>query len=265
MHAISYDGTEIVYDVFGVGGPTLVLVHGWSCDRSYWSAQIELMSRNYRIVTLDLAGHGESGLSRSAWTIAGFGSDVAAVVSDLDTDSVVLVGHSMGGNVILEAAHQLPGRIRGMIWVDTYAQLSEFPTVEQVRSRMEPFRANFVDETRAFVRRMFSSSADPTLVELVAADMSTAPPEVALPAMESAWTFGTTVPGMLRDLGIPLAAINPEVPATDMDSMRRNSVEVVLMSGVGHFLMMEDPVRFNECLARVVGTFASSSVPQNDA
>jgi pimeloyl-ACP methyl ester carboxylesterase len=264
MRAISYDRTEIVYDVLGVGPPTLVLVHGWSCDRSYWSAQNALLSRNYRVVTLDLAGHGESGLSRSTWTIAGFGSDVAAVVSDLGTDSLVLIGHSMGGDVILEAARQLPGRVRGMIWVDTYTQLSEFPSVEQVRSRMAPFRANFVKETRAFVRRMFSSSADPSLVERVAADMSAAPPEIALAAMESAWTFGTLVPGILRELGVPLVAINPEVPPTDMDSMRRNRVEVVLMSGVGHFLMMEDPTHFNECLTKVVKAFASSSSPQSD-
>jgi pimeloyl-ACP methyl ester carboxylesterase len=265
MHAISYDGTEIVYDVFGIGAPTLVLVHGWSCDRSYWSAQSAMLSRDYRIATLDLAGHGESGLGRSSWTIAGFGSDVATVVSALDADSVILVGHSMGGDVIVDAARQLPGRVRGMIWVDTYTQLSEFPTLEQVRSRMAPFRANFADETRAFVRRMFSSSADPSLVERVAADMSSAPPEIALAAMESAWTFGTTVPGVLRDLGIPLVAINPEVPPTDMDSMRRNGVEVVLMSGVGHFLMLEDPGQFNECLARVIQAMASSAGPQKDA
>ncbi len=260
MHAISYDGTEIVYDVHGVGPPTLVLVHGWSCDRSYWSAQVASLTRNYRIVTLDLAGHGESGASRSAWTIAGFGSDVASVVSDLDTYSVILIGHSMGGDVILEAARQLPGRVRGMMWVDTYTQLSEFPSVEQVRSRMAPFRAHFADETRAFVRRMFSSSADPFLVERVAADMSAAPPDIALAAMEAAWTFGLTVPRMLHDLGVPLVAINPEVPPTDVDSMRRNSVEVVLMSGVGHFPMMEDPEHFNDCLARVVKTFASHRV-----
>jgi pimeloyl-ACP methyl ester carboxylesterase len=265
MHAISYDGTQIAYEVFGVGPQALVFVHGWSCDRSYWSAQNEPLSRNFRIVTLDLAGHGESGLGRSAWTIAGFGSDVAAVVSDLDTDSVILIGHSMGGDVILEAARQLPGRVRGLIWVDTYTQLSEFQTREQVRSRMAPFRRNFIGETRAFVRRMFPSSADRSLVERVAVDMSAAPAEIALEAMESAWTFGATVPGMLRDLGVPLVAINAETPPTDMDSMRRNGVEVVIIAGVGHFPMMEDPGRFNECLTKVVKGFTSSSGPQSDA
>lgn len=260
MRAISYDGTKVAYEVFGVGPQTLVFVHGWSCDRSYWSAQNEPLSRTFRVVTLDLAGHGESGLGRSAWTIAGFGSDVAAVVNNLDTDSVVLIGHSMGGDVILEAARQLPGRVRGLIWVDTYTQLAVFQTAEQVRSRMAPFRADFVSETRAFVRRMFPSNADHSLVERVAADMSAAPPEIALGAMESAWTFGSTVPGLLRDLGVPLVAINPEAPPTDMDSMRRNNVEVALIAGVGHFPMMEDPGHFNECLTKVVQGFASSSV-----
>src|SRR5687768_8178230 len=108
----SFDGVPISYEVYGSGkSPTLVFVHGWSCDRSYWDAQRIPLSKQYQIVTLDLAGHGQSGMGREAWTIASYGEDVAAVVKELDLEDAILIGHSMGGDVIVEAARHLPKRL----------------------------------------------------------------------------------------------------------------------------------------------------------
>ncbi|HPB56158.1 MAG TPA: alpha/beta hydrolase, partial [Candidatus Aminicenantes bacterium] len=56
--AQSKDGTPISYEVYGSGEPTLVFIHGWSCDSRYWRAQIPFFSKGHRIVLLDLAGHG---------------------------------------------------------------------------------------------------------------------------------------------------------------------------------------------------------------
>ena len=257
MHAIAPDGIEIAFQVYGAGVPTLVLVHGWSCDGSYWQDQVEPLSRHYQVITLDLAGHGDSGSGRREWTIAAFGLDVATVVTHLGLGDVVLVGHSMGGDVVLEAARQFPERIRGIVCVDTYSQLAQFSTLQQVRSRMAPFERNFVPTTRQFVQRMFPANADAVLIERVAADMSAAPPEVALPALEAAWTFGSEVPKILRSLTIPVTAINPEDPPSDLKSMHEHGIDVTSISGVGHFMMMEQPERFNECLLKVISSFGS--------
>src|SRR5664279_146395 len=119
----SADGTRIAYEFKGAGMPALILVHGWSCDRGYWNAQLELLSREFLVVVLDLAGHGESDPGRHEWSIAAFGSDVATVVRRLALNAVVLVGHSMGGDVILEAAGRLRGLVKGLVWVDTYSEL----------------------------------------------------------------------------------------------------------------------------------------------
>src|SRR5207249_632714 len=115
------DGIRIVYEVQGEGRPgtpALVFIHGWSCDRSYWKGQLEPFSQRFKVVAIDLAGHGESGLGRDAWTIAAFGGDVAAVVQKLGLERVILIGHSMGGHVTAEAARRLPGRVAGLVWVD---------------------------------------------------------------------------------------------------------------------------------------------------
>src|SRR5918994_764401 len=92
-------------------GPALVFVHGWSCDRSYWSRQLPHFAGRHNVVAIDLAGHGESGVGRQAWTMPAFGDDVVAAVEQLGLESTVLIGHSMGGDVIVDAALKLPDRV----------------------------------------------------------------------------------------------------------------------------------------------------------
>lgn len=252
MTATSPDGISIAYETRGTGSPALVFVHGWSCDRSYWAAQLEAFSRDFQVVAVDLAGHGESGFGREAWTMAAFGGDVAAVVEALALDRVILVGHSMGGDAIVEAARRLPDRVAGLVWVDTYRRLGTPRTQEQLDAILAPIRADFVDATRAFVSGMFLPSADPKLVERVASDMSSAPPEVALEALAFALSFDREMPRLVLELGLPIVAINPEQPASDIASLDRHGVEVMLMPGVGHFLMLEDPEEFEALLRTAI-------------
>ena len=95
--AVSADGVQIRYEFRGKGEPTLIFVHGWCCDRSYWREQLPYFAEKHRVVAIDLAGHGESGLNRKAWTLDAFGDDVAAVAAKLSLKQMVLIGHSVGG------------------------------------------------------------------------------------------------------------------------------------------------------------------------
>ena len=252
-NVLSADGIPIAYEAHGAGMPALVFIHGWSCDRSYWDAQVEPFAQTHQVVAIDLGGHGESGLGREKWTIESFGADVVAVVDKLSLARMVLVGHSMGGDVILEAARLHPGRIQGLVWVDVYKKLDHPRALEAIQEMLASLRADFAPTARAFVRGMFPANADPSLVERVVSDMSAAPPDVAVAAAESAWSYRPEP--ALKELGLPLVAINPDHPPTDVESMNRYGVEVVFASGVGHFPMMEHPEGFNQLLARVIQQF----------
>jgi pimeloyl-ACP methyl ester carboxylesterase len=254
----SPDGIPIAFETRGAGRPALVFVHGWSCDRTYWRSQVAAFATRFEVVAVDLAGHGDSGAGRTAWTMAAFGGDVAAVVEARGLDRVVLIGHSMGGDVIVEAARRLSGRVAGLIWVDTYRQLRDFRTSEEVQALMAPFRVGFVDATREFVRGMFPADADPVLVEQVATDMSAAPEDVALGAMAHSFSFGPQIPGALEELNLPAAAINTDIAPTDVESLQRFGIRVEVVPGVGHFPMMEAPDRFNAVLATVVADFTAA-------
>lgn len=252
---VSYAGGTIAYDLLGRGSPALIFIHGWSCDRAYWSGQLNTFAKHSCVVAVDLGGHGASSLGRRSWTIETFGADVAAVVEHLDLARAVLVGHSMGGDVAVAAARRLVGRAAGIVWVDTYKRLGTVRTPEQLRQILEPLDSDFAGVTRARVRGMFAPGCDLALVERVAADISAAPPSVAREALASSLAYAGEVPNALRELGLPVVAINAMDEPTDTDALRRHGVDVVLMPSVGHFPMLERPEAFNATLASIVARF----------
>ncbi|MGD9328872.1 MAG: alpha/beta hydrolase, partial [Cyclobacteriaceae bacterium] len=130
----SADGTKIAYQTYGKGDMPLVLVHGWCCDRSYWNKQIEFFKQDYKIVAIDLAGHGESGLDRENYTMQSFADDVSAVINDLNLTNCVALGHSMGGMVVTETAAHNPEKIRAVFLVDSYKEYPESLTGAELDS-----------------------------------------------------------------------------------------------------------------------------------
>ncbi|HEU4859085.1 MAG TPA: alpha/beta hydrolase [Chitinophagaceae bacterium] len=254
MFATSPDSVQIAYEIHGDKAPTLVFVHGWSCDRSYWKEQLEALAGNYKVVAIDLAGHGESGLSRRSWTIEAFGADIVTVIKKLGLKNVIMIGHSMGACVIAEAARQLPRDIvAGLVFVDQYKQLHTPRTPEEIQAFATRLEKKFSDSVAAFVRRMFHPKSDSSLVERVAMDMSSAPPAVALAAFRSTWAYSNQITNTLEELKLPVIFINSDNRPTDTASIERYGVQVMIMPGVGHFLMMEDPERFNVLLKTAIG------------
>jgi pimeloyl-ACP methyl ester carboxylesterase len=257
-NVISSDGVSIAYEVRGKGEPALVFVHGWCCDRSYWSEQLPQFAERYKVVAIDLAGHGDSGLNRKEWTMGAFGEDVVAVVNKLNLEQVVLMGHSMGGFVILEAARQMPQLVIGLVGVDTLNDFEEKVTQEQIDDMVTPLRSNFVEATRNFVRTMFTPNSDSALVEKIVADMSSAPQEVGIGALEGYIDFqNNEIIRVLREVKAPITCINSDKYPTNVETNQHHSpaFKTKIMSGVGHFNMMEDPETFNRLLEETIQEF----------
>lgn len=248
QNVLSKDRVEIAYTVEGKGEPALVFVHGWSCDKSYWSNQVRAFSPKYKVVTIDLAGHGESGLERSDYTLQSFSEDVAAVVNKLGLKKIIIIGHSMGGPVIIEAAIRLKGKVIGLIGADTFQNLGEIFPEDQMQQFLKPFKENFVETTKGFVKTMFPPTADSLLVKKIADDMSSAPPQIAVSAMEN--MFKDNAISALKELDVPIISINCDLYPVKVEENRKHvkSFEVKMMNGVGHFVMLEDPAKFNQLL-----------------
>src|SRR3954462_10081609 len=102
----------------GRGSPALVFVHGFACSLEDWHFQLSEFQQNHEVVACDLRGHGKTPGRPQECSIEHYGGDVAALVNNLELESCVLIGHSMGCRVVLEAARLVPKRVAGVVLVD---------------------------------------------------------------------------------------------------------------------------------------------------
>ncbi|MEQ8517284.1 MAG: alpha/beta hydrolase [Chromatocurvus sp.] len=253
---LSQDGTRIEYAAAGTGEPTLVFIHGWNCDRSYWSAQMQHFAADYRVVAADLAGHGASGLGRQDYTMAGFGQDVAAAVTG--DSPVILIGHSMGAPVMLEAARLLGDRVLGMVAVDSLHQVTDsVPDSSAIEAQVAPLIADYETTARPFILNMFVEDTDPALRDEITRDMLAANQDVSISAVRGLMAMNYAK--VLADLHVPLVLINSTQRPTDMAALNAlyPGSRLETMAGVGHFLMMEKPAAFNAILEDVIASMRS--------
>lgn len=258
------DGVEIYYEVSGAsskpGAPTLVFIHGWSCSTEFWRDQLPVFAASHRVVALDLGGHGRSGTDRGVWSIAGYGEDVASVADTLKLKNIILVGHSMGGPVALAAAAKMPGKVRGVIGVDTLHDASLTYQPQQVGQMMAAFQNDF----NAAMKGMFEGLAGPTvsmrLQEWIVAEGRKANPEVAVALLGDFARI--KVPKLLAGAGAPVRVINaapgPMTAETNVALNRQYAdFDAIIVPDVGHFLQLEKPVLFNQELAQLLDTISS--------
>jgi pimeloyl-ACP methyl ester carboxylesterase len=139
LSAASVDGIKIHSSTAGKGPKTVILVHGWTCDETTWNAQLPELSKEYRVVTLDLPGHGRTGSPKDGkLSMELFARAVEAVRKDFKAERVVLVGHSMGTSVVIEYARLYPEHTAAMVFVDGMVTLplpAEFPMPAEYRVR----------------------------------------------------------------------------------------------------------------------------------
>jgi pimeloyl-ACP methyl ester carboxylesterase len=242
--AASVDGLEVHSTVQGSGERTIVFVHGWTCDESSWAGQVLAFAGDYRVVTLDLPGHGRSGApAQDAFSMDLFARAVEAVRQEVGADKVVLVGHSMGAVVIREYALDFPERVAGLVAVDGPLDVRPFanfpgfgPLTPEARKTM--IEGMFVPATapdlRAQILSMMLGASEATALGASGAMFS--------PALQAQAGDTITAPALsvwAGSNGFP----NPEATKEVVSDWTQEK-----FAGTGHFLMMEDPARFNATL-----------------
>ncbi|SFK02632.1 Pimeloyl-ACP methyl ester carboxylesterase [Desulfomicrobium apsheronum] len=262
--AISADGTPISFDSYGSGEPTLVFVHGWSCDARYWREQIPHFSKKNRVIVLDLAGHGHSGMGRTQYTMRSFGEDVKAVTEATGSRSVILIGHSMGGSVIVEAARLMADRVIGLVGIDTLENIEYSMTQEEFEGMVAPLEKDFQTGCRQFVEAMISSRTEAELREWILSDMSAAPPDVALSAMREMMSQYITgeAARIFKDIRIPVMTVNGDMWPIEYEANRRHmfSFDAIVLKDADHFLMLNRVEEFNSALEKSIATFSKNQL-----
>ncbi|MFG0252065.1 MAG: alpha/beta fold hydrolase [Phycisphaerales bacterium JB038] len=261
------DGVKVAFDVRGEGETTLVFIHGWACNRSFWKHQLDVFADDYQVVSLDLPGHGESGTSRETWSILPLADGVQAVVEKLDLEHVILVGHSMGGSVSLEAAARLPERVLGVVGVDTLHDAEfEFPK-ELMAQFIAAFEADYEGTLRGMMVGMAGSQ--PELAKWITAQALDTEETAAVGLMKDFQNL--EMPKLFEAAGVPIRCVNaaPQdgrgMPTNIEGNRKYADFDAVLMENVGHFLMMEEPAMFNEHLRETLKRLTVDSNARNDS
>ncbi len=259
--ARSADGVEIAYTDQGSGAVAIVFVHGGLADRGFWAQQFAGLPKEYRLVALDLAGHGASGADRTQWTIAAWARDVRAVVDTLELRRVVLVGNSLGGPVALEAAALLKGRAIGVIGVDTLHDATQRIPEADARARADAFRKDFPAACRAMAGALFHPGSQAELQAWAERRMCSVPRPMAAGMMEGFGGYDTA--RAFRNAGVPIRAINGDLWPTRVEVNRTVTpdFDAVIMKGAGHYPMLERPAEFNRLLVEYVQALDSGAAP----
>jgi pimeloyl-ACP methyl ester carboxylesterase len=254
----STDRESIAFEDRGTGPTTLVFIHGLSGDHSDFDAQMSFFETSNRVVGIDLPGNGESGRGRAEWTMAAFGRDVVDVADHLGLDDVVLIGHSLGGDVTVEAAKLLGERVRALVWVSSYKTLGDIKTDTEIEEWLAPFTTGFVAAMDDLTRRNFGPSADPDLVDEVAAKAIVADPDRTIDVLDAYLYNEPALLEGLSEINRPVFAINPGFKPNDHASLNAHGVELTVVDDAGHFVMMEDPDRFNETLSNILSRLTNA-------
>jgi pimeloyl-ACP methyl ester carboxylesterase len=253
----------------GSGTPPLVFVHGFCCSHEDWSLQFDFFKRTHEVVACDLRGHGQTPGRPQDVSIEHFGGDVAALLANLDLPKAILVGHSMGCRVVLEAARVAPERVAGLVLIDGSQQGSGDPAAAEANARAFIEAKGFGAFAEGLFRQMFLQESD--LSRAVVARALRVPAEngTALWPRMARWD-ATYVEQVLAGLRVPLMAIQSTYLNAErkrlslakgqtspwLDLLKRvNPVfQVEVLPGLGHFPQLEAA----EAVNRLISGFAAA-------
>lgn len=245
--AATVDGGKVHFTQYGNGPKTILFIHGWTCDETSWSEQVPAFEKEYRVVTIDLPGHGKSEFPKDKpLSLDVFARAVEAVREEVKAEKVVLVGHSMGAAVIGQYAVKFPQRVAGLVAVDGGLVFGG----PSRGGNADGFKGEAGLRQRETMVNGMLTTASPAIQEKVKKMMlKDAPERTAVEAMAA--MSGPKESGGPFDfpaLGVYAGKRNRTAPTS------LPSTKIVEMEGVGHFLMLEKPAEFNKLLSDFLTT-----------
>jgi sigma-B regulation protein RsbQ len=251
LSAASVDGLEIHSSSSGSGKGALVFVHGWTCDSSSWAAQVPAFAKKYRVITLDLPGHGRSDSPTDGrFSMDLFARAVEAVRAEAKVEKIVLVGHSMGAPVIRQYARLYPQQVAALVAVDGPLDMRQFGGGRRGQPQGPPPMTGpeGLATREKMIRSMFTPQTPEPLQKQILTMMLKAPEATAAGAMAA--VFDTSI---RKDDVMPMPALavyagTAQLPNVDEARKALPKLEASQIAGTGHFLMMEKPAEFNQLL-----------------
>lgn len=245
----------------GSGAPPIVFVHGFGCARSDWDLQVAEFSAKHETVAVDLGGHGTSPGTAAHAKIETHGADVATLMNELKLAPAVLVGHSMGCRVVMEAANRAPDRTKALILVDG-SRLGEAGSRSYEGRAKAMAEMGYANAAKAAFEQMFSAEYDRTKRQVIVDRAVARDPAIAGPLFADIGRYDShEYDRCLASIRVPMLAIQSTqtlttgarlplqpgqtTPYLEMLRAKVKGVSIDIVPGIGHFPQLERPVETN--------------------
>lgn len=276
MAYLQRQGAQLFYEQQGDGSPALVFVHGFTCDHTDWQAQVDFFTPRHRVVTCDLRHHGASTGDSAHCDIETYGADVAAVLGTLNLPPAVLVGHSLGCRVVLHAYLDAPQHVAALVLIDGSRMGSGEPLAAEQTIRQRIHAMGYHAMLQHLFAGMFLPGSDQVVQERIIKRA------LALPAGVGATLFprlarwdAQYLDRALSRMTVPLLVmqstyLNPQgvrvplqqgetTPYLDLIRQHAPRAEIEIVSGAGHFTMLDAPEAVNQRLDKFVSAVSRDS------
>jgi len=247
---------EIAYEDVGCG-PAIVLIHGYPFNRSLWADQVTALADRYRVLTLDLRGHGETEASVGTSTMKLMAQDVSALMDELRIDRAVVGGLSMGGYVALAFYQLFPHRVEKLLLADTRAQAdtkeAKVTRAEQVEQILAEGMAGIVNAMLPKLLSPETVSKRPDIVKRLREMMMHTNPEGAAAALRG-MAEREDQTERLSQISVPSLIVvgkeDPITPVADSEKMHDGIAgsQLVVIENASHVSNIEQPEQFNRAL-----------------
>ena len=258
---VNLNKTIIFYTSKGDGNTTLLFIHGWGINSSYWEGQQDYFSSKYKTIALDLPGFGKSEAERENWTIEEYSKDIIHFIDHLNLKNVILIGHSMAGEIILEAALTNHSAIKGIIGIDNFKMIDVQFTqqqYEEMNGFLKMIENDFNKAAPVYAERMLlSPSTDESVSNRIKSDFVSTNAKVGLSSINNFINYTMVEATKLEKLKYKLYLLNSNVIPTNIQGLKnhcKNSFEVHEIEASSHYPMIENPIEFNKMLQNILNT-----------
>lgn len=258
------DGDMHVVEDGSPGAPVLLLIHGTAGSTVWWEPIARVLTRSYRVICVDLLGHGKSAKPPADYSVPAHARRVGVLLDQLGIHRVVAVGHSAGGSVVTALANQRRDLVSSLVLIDTgpnpeaylpqgaASRLLALPGIGKVIWRLRSDAKIRDGLSTAFTREL-------VVPDTIVADVRGMTYESFIGTSQGFLRYieQRSLPDRLTGLGLPVLVIfgvddRRWRSSAAADYKKVPGVQIELLKGVGHTPMLEDPERTGELVAAFV-------------
>jgi pimeloyl-ACP methyl ester carboxylesterase len=261
------DGVKLAYYVYGEGQPTLIFLVAWIWTAEFWLPQVDYFSQNFKMVTIDMRGTGESDKPAGDYTLDLYADDLDSIIEGLQEKNIVLIGESIGASIAIKYVARYPGKVSKLVLVGgspKFMATDDFPYGMPASGLVEIQRAfamgSYSMAMGAFLELIFPEPGTNYLREWGLKMALKAPPEIAVNSLTN--LFQADVRPLLKKIDIPTLILHGEkdIVFTRVSEGAKYMHENIqgsknyIIKDAGHFPSITAADKFNKILKEFIAT-----------